>query len=185
MVDLGDDGEALPALEALDDPHLPERLGAVELLGHDAAREALQLLRVARPREARVPDVVVDVEVRVVPPHRVALDRGPGEDLAVAGDEMQARGYVVADTVDVDAAVGPPERARLVGGGARHMHVVGRALGDEERVVEEAQPVVSVGAHGGPPSGRRIPSAPPASCKTARRGPVLAPGRRAAACWRA
>src|SRR5256885_8901797 len=53
----------------------------------------------------------------------------------------------------------------LVGGGARHMHVVGRALGDEERVVEEAQAVVGVGAHGGPPSGRRIPSAPAPCCK--------------------
>ena len=51
VVHLRDHREAV-ALEALDDPHLPERPLAVEVLLHDARREALQLLLVAGPRQA-------------------------------------------------------------------------------------------------------------------------------------
>ena len=36
------------ALETLDEPHLPHRLPAVELLRHDAAGQALELALVAR-----------------------------------------------------------------------------------------------------------------------------------------
>jgi len=82
-----------PPSRALDDPHLPERLGAVERWDMMRPR-ALQLLHVARTRKTSVPEVVAMVEVAVVHPQRVALDRGPGEDLAVERIRWKARGKV-------------------------------------------------------------------------------------------
>jgi hypothetical protein len=125
-MDLRDDGEPVAAVEALDDPHLPERLRAIELLRDDATGEALQLLVVARPGQARVPDVVVDVEVLVIDPRRMAIDGHVEEDLAIAWDQMKPRRDVFADAGDVDATVGGAKRARVVGRGAPDVHVVGR-----------------------------------------------------------
>ena len=88
-------------------------------------------------RQARVPDVVIDVEVLVVDPGRMPVDRQLRQDLAVARDTMEARLHVGADALDVDAAVGRAERTGLVHRGSCDVHVVGRALGDQERVVEE------------------------------------------------
>ncbi len=52
VVGLGDQREAV-VLQALDQPHLPQRLGAVELLGEDPRGQVLQLLPAARARAAR------------------------------------------------------------------------------------------------------------------------------------
>jgi hypothetical protein len=46
VVDLRDDGEAV-ALDALDEPDLPERLPPIELLRHDAAGQPLEASHVA------------------------------------------------------------------------------------------------------------------------------------------
>ena len=76
--------------EALDDVHLPERLGAVELLGEEPAAEGRELLVGAGRGQGAVAHVVADVEVRVVDPHRPSLaERHEGQALAVAGDEVQ------------------------------------------------------------------------------------------------
>ena len=76
--------------EALDDVHLPERLGAVELLGEEPPAEGRELLVAARGRQGAVAHVVADVEVGVVDPHRPPLPEGhEGQALAVAGDEVQ------------------------------------------------------------------------------------------------
>ena len=123
------------AVEPLDDPRLPEGPCPVELLRHDPRREALQLLVVARARKARVPDVVVEVEVIVVHPDRIVLDRDPGEPLTVTGDLMQARRDTGPDALDVDPSVGGRERARLEDRRAPEMHVGLRALEEEERAV--------------------------------------------------
>jgi hypothetical protein len=117
VVRLDDEREA-PALEALDDPHLPERAVAVERLRGDAGRELLQLLGVAGAGQARVPDVVGEVEVDVVHPHRVVVERDPRQALPVARDLVQLGGDVGANAVDVDAAVGAGERPRRVDGDA-------------------------------------------------------------------
>ncbi len=84
VVGLGQQGEAV-ALQALHQPQLPERLGAVELLREDARGEALQLLLAARLGQRRVADVVGQVEVDVVGPERPpGLQRRHDQPLAEA-----------------------------------------------------------------------------------------------------
>ena len=69
VMGFGDQCEAV-VLEALDQPHLPQRLGAVELLGEDPCGQALQLDPGPGRRQRRVAHVVLEVEVRVIDPHR-------------------------------------------------------------------------------------------------------------------
>src|SRR4051794_16479433 len=93
---LADDRKAL-ALEALHEPHLPERLGAVELLGKEASGERAQLVLGARGRERGMADVVIEVQVGVVDPDRTALaERDEADLLAEARHEVKARADVVA-----------------------------------------------------------------------------------------
>ena len=68
VVRLGQHGPA-SVLESLDDPDLPERLRAVQLLCHDAPDQLAQLALAPRGGERGVAQVVLDVEVRVVHPH--------------------------------------------------------------------------------------------------------------------
>jgi hypothetical protein len=126
VVDLRDDGEAIRARETFDDPHLPQRLRAIELLRHDATGEPLELPLVSGPRQARVTDVVVDVEVLVVDPRGMPVDRQALEDLAVAWDAMEPRVDVGTDALDVDAALGRAERSGLVERRPCDVHVVRR-----------------------------------------------------------
>lgn len=88
MVGLGYEREA-PALESFDDPDLPERLVAIELLRDDARGESLQLPLVAGARQGAVAHVVVDVEVLVVDPHQAVPERDRREPLAVARNQVQ------------------------------------------------------------------------------------------------
>ncbi len=135
------------ALEALDDPDLPERLRAVELLRDDAGGEALQLPFVAGARQARVPHVVVDVEVLVVDPDEAIPERDGREALAIARDQVQARGDVGADGVDVDAAVRTARRARRRAEHGGDVLVGGRAFDGEEGVVDDGEAVVGIARH--------------------------------------
>ncbi len=50
VVDLADQGELFTALDALDDPDLPERPGAVERVRHDAGADLFELIEGARAR---------------------------------------------------------------------------------------------------------------------------------------
>ena len=87
------DQRPVAVLETLDHPHLPQRLGAVELLRHHPADEVAQLLLAARRRQRGVAQVVAEVEVRVVDPHRPAeLERHEAHLLAVARHERQLAG---------------------------------------------------------------------------------------------
>ena len=101
------------AVHTLDEPHLQQRLPAVELLRHDACSERFQLLVVSGVRDGRVPDVVAQVEVRVVRPHRAADERHPCEPLAMARHEVQPACDVGPNALDVDAAARRLEWARL------------------------------------------------------------------------
>jgi len=97
MVALADDGEAV-FVKALDQPQLPERLGAVELLREDPCGEVAQLLLGAGRGQRRAAYVVVEVEERVVDPDRATLVEGDeAELLAEAGDQVQARLDLVAE----------------------------------------------------------------------------------------
>ena len=89
VVRLGDQREAV-VTDAVDQPQLPQRLGAVEPLGEDAAREPAQLILAGGLRQRRVAHVVAGVEVRVVDPDRPALDeRRERQLLAVARNERE------------------------------------------------------------------------------------------------
>ena len=75
VVGLGDDRKAL-AREPLDEPELPERLCAVELLREDSGGQVAQLLLGAGRRQRGVAHVVLEVEGRIVHPEWAAsLDR--------------------------------------------------------------------------------------------------------------
>ena len=100
---LADDREAV-VVQALDQPQLPERLAAIELLGEDPRGEVAQLLLGAGRRQRGLPHVVVEVEVRVVDPDRPALVEGDeAQLLAEARHQVQSRGDVVAELAWVGA----------------------------------------------------------------------------------
>ncbi len=131
---LGEDGEAV-VVEALDEPDLPERLVAVELLGEDAAGQVLQLALGAGRGERGGAHVVAQVEVWVVDPLRAALaERDEGEPLAVARHEGEA-------TFEGLEEVGVGGRGALEQHHARHVHVGGGVLQVEEGRVEASQTI--------------------------------------------
>ena len=134
VVALADDREAV-ALEALDEPQLPERLRAVELLGEDPRGEVAQLLLGAGRRQGGLADVVIEVQVGVVDPDRAPLaERDEAELLAKARDEVEARLDVVAELV-----VG---RRRAVEDDRRgDVHVGAAALHMEECGIEAGQAI--------------------------------------------
>jgi hypothetical protein len=87
VVKLADDGEAI-SRESLDKPNFPQRPRSVELLLEDPGGELLELRIRPRPRKAREPDVIVQVEAVIINPDGVVLERDPLELLTTTGDEM-------------------------------------------------------------------------------------------------
>ena len=137
VVALGDEREA-PALDLVDQPHLPQRLRAVESLGEHARRQDPQLLHAARGGQRGVADVVAQVEVRVVDPLGPALaERDHAQLLAEAGHQVKARVDVVAQLV---VGGGRP----LEQGRGGDVHVGGASLEVQERRIEAGQ---AIGAH--------------------------------------
>ena len=134
VVRLADEREAA-ALDALDQPDLPQRLVAVELLGEHAARERAQLLLGAGRGQRGLAHVVAQVQVRVVDPARPALaERHEGELLAVARDEVEPA-LDPRDELVVGGRVAVEEHHR------GDVHVGGVVLEVQERRVERGQPV--------------------------------------------
>ena len=71
-----------------DEVHLPEWPSTVQPLGLDPSNELLQLVVAARTWQGRTPNVVGDVEVNVVHPHRVGKAAWDlANSLPVAGHE--------------------------------------------------------------------------------------------------
>ena len=140
VMHLGDDAH-VPALEALDDPQLPERAAAVERAPGDLGRELGELVGAAGGRERRPPDVVVEVEVGILDPHRVMhaerdLDYAAAERL----EARQALGDELPHRLDGEAAgdVGGVEDHR------RHdVHVRRGGLEREKGGVKAGQPLHS------------------------------------------
>jgi hypothetical protein len=142
VVRLRDQREAT-ALEAVDDPDLPERLRAVQPLGEDATRERAELLLAAGLRQRRVAHVVVEVEVRVVDP-----ERPPG---------FEARERQLLPVARHAPEPGPEVSLELLARRRRpvedhersHVHVRGLLLLSQERRVDRAQAIlVSLVRHG-------------------------------------
>jgi len=136
VVDLGDDADAT-VLEALDDPHLPQRAIAVELAAGDLPGELTQLAAPARGRGADAPQVVVEVEVLVLDPHRVVEAEG---DLGEAAVEQRRHVQPGADELlDLVERVAPGHGGRVDHHGHGHVHVVRGRLEVEEGGVETGQ----------------------------------------------
>jgi hypothetical protein len=134
VMSLGHERETLPR-QPLDEPQLPERLRAVELLGEHPRGHVAELLLRPRGRQRRMADVVLEVEGRVVDPVRPpGRGRGEGELLAEAGDEVEAPANVIEQVVVA-------RRRALEDHHAAHVHVRRRALVREKGDVERAEAV--------------------------------------------
>ena len=134
-MDLAERGKAA-AGQALDDVHLPEGPVAIERFGHERGAELFELRVAPRPRQARVPYVVVEVEIRVVDPDRTLCERNPGDLPPIARHPVQFRGNQIPDRVGVDAAVGSLQIAGVEGERRRQMHRCGLLLEPEEGFVQ-------------------------------------------------
>ena len=62
---------------------------SIELLSHDPRGQTLQLLHAPGLGEARVADVVVDIEVGVVHPYWILCNRCPLKSLAIARNPVE------------------------------------------------------------------------------------------------
>ena len=132
VVALADDREAV-AGQALDQPQLPERLRAVELLGEDPRRQVAQLLVGTGRRQRGLADVVVEVEVGVVDPDRPPLGEGDeAQFLAESRHQVQARGDVIAEFL-VARRLAAEDRGR------GDVHMGAGALQVEERGVQAGE----------------------------------------------
>jgi hypothetical protein len=80
LVRLGVKGEAIFG-QALHQVHLPERTRLVQRPCGQPADQFVQLLVAARRRQRRAPDMVGDVEIAVVDPHRPGRRKSHFTDL--------------------------------------------------------------------------------------------------------
>ena len=136
VVGLREDREATPR-DALDEIHLPEWPTAIEGPCHEAADEIAELRVTAWSRERGAADVIADVEILIIDPHRVGqASRHPLDLLAVARDEGDPLLDQVHQAVEVETVSG-----RLEQRDAADVHRGGRLLEVEERHVEGAQPI--------------------------------------------
>ena len=106
----------------LDQPDLPQRLGAIQSLREQPASEPLERLLVGGFRQGRVANVVARVEIGIVHPHwSPLLQRNVRQPLAIARDEVQAAQYVIDELLRA-------RRGALEDHHRRHVHVGGRVV---------------------------------------------------------
>jgi hypothetical protein len=110
-------------------------------------RELLKLLTAARLGQCAVPDVVVELETRIVDPDRVIQQGDPLELLPIAGNQVEHRFGGALDAADIDSALLGAQRAGLVDQRGGHVHVDLGPLHQEEHVVLGGQPLVAVVGH--------------------------------------
>jgi hypothetical protein len=135
VVDLRDEREA-PALDAVDEVHLPQRARPVERLREQPAGERGELRLAVGVRQRRVPDVEGQVEARVVDPAGAQEAAGrPREALAVARQPVQA-------PADHQREIVVGRRIAVEQQDPADVHVRGGVLDLQERSVESAQPLV-------------------------------------------
>jgi len=150
VVDLGDGREAV-SLDALDDPQLPERLSAVELLRHDPPGQPLELPHVPRHRQRRVAHVVLQVEAGVVDPHRLPEARNPGELLAKSRHLVQLVRRELHDALEVELSTGERQRLGVEERDRPDVHVRIVVLDGQERRVDGRKTLVVAIRHDSSP----------------------------------
>jgi hypothetical protein len=95
-----------------------------------------------RSSPGRVPNVIEDVERRIVHPDRMPLEGDVGEPLPVARDVMEDRLDVGANAFGVESAVGRRERRAVEDEHRAHVHVAVLVFDLEERRIERREPLV-------------------------------------------
>ena len=164
VVDLGHHGH-LVVLESFDDPHLPQRPVPMELAADHVAGEFGQLADPSGGGQRGAAEVVVDVELGVVDPHRATqAERHLDQPASEHGGQRDA---LIDDLAHPPEGVAPRHGGRVQHGDQGDVHVQGRCLRVEEGGVEPAQPFrrhvissrqVAGGANGsdpGAPAGER------------------------------
>ncbi len=136
LVGLGHECEAALG-KPFDEVHLPQRSATVKPFGLDPRDELLQLVVTARTWQCRTPDVIGDVKVDIVDPHRVGkTSRDLADSLPVAGHEGNPVGDQRDQTVVVESLV-----RWLEDHDRAHMHGCRRLLQIEEGRIKGGQPV--------------------------------------------
>ena len=148
IVDLLEVEPEAVTLEAFHHPVLPERPRSIQLSCHYACGQLPELFIAARSGQRRVTHVVVEIELPVINPDGVILERDPFESLAVPRYQMHDRLGGSFDRLYVDATILRPERAGLEDLRSRHVHVHAGSLGNQEGVVLRGKPLVAVSCHG-------------------------------------
>ena len=91
--------------QALDEVHLPQRAVPVQRGAGDLPDRLVQLAATARGGQLEGPDVVVEIDVAVLPPHRmVELERDVDQLVAQRHQLVHPAGDDLAKRVDVESA---------------------------------------------------------------------------------
>ena len=136
MVDLAEHGDAA-VLEPVDEPHLPERVAAVERDGDEVADQLVELGHGAGLGHRDVAHVEGEVEVGVLDPHRVVEAEGHLDEPAPEGRrEVEALLVQLAEAVEREAA---GRGGRVEHEEAGDVHRRRRGLHVQERGVETGE----------------------------------------------
>ena len=138
MVHLVEDRH-VPVLESFDVVDLPQRLRTVQRPRMDPLDVVGELLAPAGLRERAFPEMEVEIEVRVVHPHRPPRPEGHEHHLlAEARDQVLPLDEQLLHVVE-QAVRAPGPRRRIEDRQARHVVVDARFLEEEELHVESGQ----------------------------------------------
>jgi hypothetical protein len=109
-----------PIAQSVDQPQPPQRMAPVKRQRQQLARQRSQLPGAARLLHADGLDVVGEVELRVVDPHRVVQAQGRGQRTAAKPrHQVEPRGYVLAEFLHCrGVAIGQQGPADVHGGRA-------------------------------------------------------------------
>ena len=132
---------AAPGREALDHPQLPERTLAVEGLCEQPLNELLQSAFAARFRQRVVQHVQREVEMRVVDPHRVLIDRHEREPLTRARYEVESGRDQRTNPREIDAAVRASQWLRVEEAERGDVLRRARPLEIEEQAIARREPL--------------------------------------------
>jgi hypothetical protein len=103
-MDLGHQREPV-VLETVDDPDFPGRLVDVQRELQQIPADAFEDAIIGRLRESDLPNVIADVEARIVDPNRMVKEGNLDEALAIAGNAVEAPLVVEKDLLEIEPAV--------------------------------------------------------------------------------
>ena len=140
VVDLAEHGD--PAVgQALDEVHLPQRPAAVQRRAGDLADGVVELAPAAGAVHPVGPDVVLEVDLAVLPPHRVVeLERDVDQLVAERVELVEPAVDDLAEVVDAERA-GPSSSSSVDDRELQRVHVHGRRFAVQQYRVPPAEPL--------------------------------------------